>query len=439
MHNKTLNPEYRGKIYIPHLDIELDAILIPNEYILYGLQELEIEEEKHCGIMHGEFDDLGKVTILDCFYVMYVTNRGRFSQGIQFIKIFSGVHLTDHADEFISAVTFYSSTLDDWICKDIQVLQNRLCADNSNHFSLINVKTKGLKIRVDCKINPESSIGNTLPAVEIKMQFLKPLGVSDFYVLRCKLQKLILFLTNENPNLQLLNYNGSGLVGIRPFEYFDRDWFTDAVEFSFVEINNELLEDIFQHWFENHKLDNVRDLLLEKKHNPDLSKGRYFLNMCIALESFHRRFINDDVPLVDHSAIENRERIKGYLEEDTELLKWFKTKSAFWNSPTLYDRLIDLKDEYKIIVGDLFQLPIEDLIRNVKKCRDRLAHDGEYEMIFKDEVELFLVGYSLEMLLYILLYKYHGVKEDLLVLGMHTQAHGNLKHLCVINRFKGVD
>jgi len=439
MYIKALNHEYRGKIYLPDLDIELDAILIPNEYVLYGLEELEFEEGKQWSIIHGEFEDLGKVTILDCFYVMYLSNKGQFSQGIQFIKIFSGVHLADHADEFISAVTFYSSTLDDWICKGIQVLQNRLYNDSSSHFSLINVKTKDLKIRVDCKINLDNGIGNTLPAVEIEMQFLRPFSIYDFYVLRCKLQKLILFLTNENPDLQLLNYNGSELAGIKPFECFDRDWFTDAIEFSFVEINNELLEDIFQHWFENHKLDNVRDLLLERKYNPDLSKGRYLLNMCIALESFHRRFINDNVPLMDNSVVENRERIKGYLEEDTELLKWFKTKSAFWNSPTLYDRLIDLKDEYKIIVGDLFQLQIEDLIRNVKKCRDRLAHDGEYEMIFKEEVELFLVGYSLEMLLNVLLYKYHGINEDSLVQELQSRAHGNLKRLCMMNNFKGID
>ncbi len=427
MNNHHSNKKYCGSIYIPELGIQSDVVLIPDEYLFFGLPEIDEEgvegNEKRYLMICGEFEELGKVTFLDCFFRLYINDRGQMSHAMLFIKMFTGIHLPEHAAKFVTAATWKSGALDEWIRRDIQT---------THDLQLVSIETDDLKVRVDWKRRTDSDSGNVLPSSEIEIQFSNSLSLYELGYLNHQLQKLILFLTNEDPELEIRYHNGLKLARIQSFTEFKADWYTDAIEFRFQDIGNRLNE-LFRSWFEKRKLDNVGNLLLERKYNCDLSKERYFLNMCVALESFHRRFINDKVPLADNSVLKNRERIKKHLQEDPELLNWFNAKSVFWKSPALYDRLIDLKDEYSIIVGDLFHLPIEDLIRNVKKCRDRLAHDGEYETIFQGEIELFLVGYSLEMLLYVLLYKEHGLNTEALIIKLQERAHRNLKRLCIMN------
>lgn len=415
--------EYKGKIYIPQTQTEYEVILIPDEYVLHGIPDfVDVEEweKQSWAMLYGEFEELGPVTFLDVLPRIYLNNVGLFSYAIQFMKMFSGVHLPSHDNKFISSVTFSSKALSDWISEDLQSMRNLLVVD-------ITLPSQTIHVNYSFEHTTENQL-----LTKIQLDFNDPLTVYELGYLRNKWQKLILFLTNEDPEINLLSYNGSHALRIYDMVDFDRDWFSDAIEIPFSQIKNEL-NAFVKRWFENRKLDNIRTLLLERKYNHDLSKERYFLNMCIALESFHRRFVNDTVPLSDNTSVENRELIKSHLQENPELLKWFNSKSAFWKSPTLYDRLIDLKDEYSEIVRDLFSLPIEDLIRNVKKCRDRLAHDGEYEMIFQEEIELFLVGYSLEMLLFVLLHKEHGIKSEALLNKIQDRAHWNLERLCKLN------
>lgn len=436
MHCKSLNQEYRGKVYISHLDIYSDITFVPAEYLLYGFQELDPEDKKRWNILHGEFEELGKVTFLDCFQVLYLNNRGLFTGAIQFIKLFTGTSIQDHTQKFISSVTLWSAALNEWFCEDLSLLEKHLGSTHPLH--VVEMEAEDLQIKVVWNGDLGSYNENTVPVIEIEMLFLKPLSIYEFGVLHHKLQNLILFLTNDDPTLHFLHYNEAESFVIRKVQEFNRDWFTNAVEFSFAEIAQEL-GTIFQNWFGYPKMDNIRDLLLERKYNIDLSKERYFLNMCVALESFHNRFVKKNVSLGDHSILEKRVQIKSYLAENPELQKWFLEKSSHWKNPTLFDRLIDLKNDYSQVVQDLFKIPIEELIRKVKKCRDHLAHDGEYTMIFQDEVELFLVGYSLEMVLSVLLYKFHGVTEDSTVQKLYSYTHWNLNRLCKLNNYKGLN
>lgn len=435
MHYKSLNQAYNGKIYIPHLGIHSDVTIVPDEYLLYGFRELDPKDRKRWNILHGEFEELGKVTFLDCFQVIYLSDRGRFTSAIQFIKLFTGTTIQDHTQKFISSVTLWSAALNEWFCEDLSLLENHLGSPHQLHF--VEMETENLQIKVVWNGDLGSYNENRVPVIEIEMSFLKPISIDELGVLHHKLRNLILFLTNEDPTLQFMHYNDAEFFLIRHAQEFNGDWFTNAVEFSFAEITQEL-GTIFQNWFRYPKLDNIRDLLLERKYNIGLSKERYFLNMCVALESFHNRFVKKNVALADHSTIEKRVQIKSYLAEDPELLKWFLEKSSHWKNPTLFDRLIDLKNDYSQVVQDLFKIPIEELIRKVKKCRDHLAHDGEYTMIFQDEVELFLVGYSLEMLLHVLLYKYHGVVEEASVQKLYAYTHWNLNQLCKMNNYEGL-
>src|SRR6218665_2463601 len=149
MKNSFSTNEYRGKVYIPHLDIHSDVVLVLDEYLLHGFQELNPERRERWDILYGEFEELGKVTFLDCFQVLYLDNRTRFTGAIQFIKFFSGRHLLDQTDKFISSVRLSSGALNEWFCEDQQVLQDNYHISTSNALPIVNIGPGNLTIIID--------------------------------------------------------------------------------------------------------------------------------------------------------------------------------------------------------------------------------------------------------------------------------------------------
>lgn len=168
-----------------------------------------------------------------------------------------------------------------------------------------------------------------------------------------------------------------------------------------------------QNWFNKQKLVPIYDLLLEKYLNTQLYWSRYFLNMVVGIESFHKEILERKIDTKNSLRFENREKIKKILEsqDDKDLLQFFRKSTSFWKKTELIEILNDQIISQKInsILLGVIEFKLSDLLVKIKKTRNDLAHKGVHLKEFKSDIEILLITKVLEYTLKILVLEYLGV------------------------------
>ena len=157
----------------------------------------------------------------------------------------------------------------------------------------------------------------------------------------------------------------------------------------------------------------IYDLLLEKYFNTQLYWSRYFLNMVVGIESFHKEILKRKIDTKNSLRFENREKIKKILEsqDDKDLLDFFRQSTSFWKKPELIEILNDeiISQKINSILQGVIEFKLSDLLIKIKKTRNDLAHKGVHLKEFKSDIEILIITKVLEYTLKILVLEYLGV------------------------------
>ena len=168
---------------------------------------------------------------------------------------------------------------------------------------------------------------------------------------------------------------------------------------------------IVQGWYMNHTtLRPVTDLLFDSFYKSGTFTENMFLNICQALETFHRRFRKNEVrPKGDH------ERMIGEIVETTsaEHKDWLKGRLHFSNEPTLHARLDELIEELSNNTVKKIITDKEAFIKEVKNSRNYYTHyDKSTERKAKKGAELFTLTEKLKVVLVCAVLKQTGFSAD---------------------------
>jgi len=140
--------------------------------------------------------------------------------------------------------------------------------------------------------------------------------------------------------------------------------------FTYAEIQDNF-GDLLQKWFEKQGLlEPVIDSYFSIIFNPGMPINNQFLGSVQAIESYHRRFKNNNV-LTKPEFEKKKEGILSGLNEDQR--KWLEPKLEHANEPSLYTRLKDLFSEH-CELGFIFGFHRDLFARKVADTRNYHTH-----------------------------------------------------------------
>jgi hypothetical protein len=144
--------------------------------------------------------------------------------------------------------------------------------------------------------------------------------------------------------------------------------------FSYEDIENDFAH-IISKWYNlKDKIEPIIFLLLDSFYNRGKFTENHFLNIVQGLETFHRRFKNNQIrPKNDHE--EMILEILNLIEEPNK--NWLKGRLNFSNEPTLHMRLCELVDYLKIETINKIIKDKDQFIRDTKNSRNYYTHYDE--------------------------------------------------------------
>src|SRR5690554_3132769 len=339
---------YFGKLFFPieNKSIENIWLNITGNKIFVEIPSPESVSEDWA-VLHGEFNKLGTVSLIDCS--LGASSHGFGGEGckLNVHKLIQGEKLSFNRQCFISNIALTSSALNQWIMGVEGISHNKSTFTVPQLKTILNVSTEYFDLEINVGYKKTFSYTKTSfeRDVFLDASFNNPLSIYDLYIWKKKIEKLIVYLTNDDPGMKIIGLNKSNnrIYGM------DSKWeshkYSHSIKFSFQDIK-EFLSLIVKNWFDKKDFDYIIDLLLEKK-----------------------------ISLIDKTPLEKRKNIQTLLDEDKELLDWFNEKTTFWKNPTLFDRIYSFKEEIEYINKDVFKVPIDTWLRMVKNTRDDLAHE----------------------------------------------------------------
>jgi len=407
------------------LNIKLNSIIleVPDDGLRDSFWEL----------ITGQFNGLDQVTFINCFEGGGSSGSGGGWMNIIVSFLIKDCHFKDISDLRFNKIQLTSPALSNWI-KDSQIVQinqyNFKIPENQIIFSIaLNEFSISLMVLHTGKTELNSFTVNRKCVINIEANNIH---FNDLLKLIHKIKKLILFLTNKNPEFSeyTIHMGGNEFELLREYNNLNETRFAQNIYLTYFQIKPFIAE-IFKTWLTDKLIVEVVDLIQEKNYNTDLSFQGYFLNTCIALESFHDKF-----KILDKNVLEEKIKIRKEIAElivDASLKKYFLANSKSWERLTLRDRLFAYKDPIQKIMGDTFGFSLDILIVKALKTRNNIAHTGKHDE-FLTYFELFIIGKLLEFTLKIEVLNKLGYTsantEQLLEV-----AKNHIKTIAKINRY----
>ncbi len=430
---------YFGRIFFP----DKPDVKISGAWLTIAEKSISIEapinthKNDDWPIVLGEFNGLDKVTLLNCRSGGGSSGAGGTYGIIKARFILAGIHIHTNDELKFNRATLFSSALENWIRENEWI-------DEEGESKYVIPKPKEI---VNTNIESFSIVINTghsiRQGVELHahkvctVQFISeiPTHFNDLLESIRHLKKLILFLTNKNPEFEsayffIGDYQVELLNTSSPLE--DKK-FTQFIRIEYSEVKSYLTQ-LIQNWFTQKRLYPVVDLVLEKCFNTQMSSEGFFLNVCVAMESFHRRFGKENVKKIKLDEPQNKQAIIELLKDNCELLKWFKDKSTEWEKPSLKERLFEFKGTVKYVIGTVFPFDIEEFIKRTVQTRNDMAHEGEHGKRFSD-IELFLASKVIEYTLRLEILKLFGVNVNSTSRSLMDEAKNNIETLARLNDY----
>jgi hypothetical protein len=432
-----IEEKHFGKIIFPdqNLTVKDIWITITAKKIYVELPDPELNVT-NWNVVWGVFNKLGTVSLIECGLSSQTHGIGGNARKLIVHKLVQGIHLENKYQTFIENIQLETETLNEWASYNVTKLLDisSISIDSlpqpvsifQHQFQNFNIEMK-LALRTSY-----SFMSLSIKRVFIiDISFANMLNIYDLYLFKNKLEQFILFITNEDPGIEILGYNklGKQILGINKTLQPNR--FTHSINLDYNTLKDKIAS-VLELWFEEIELGPLYELLLERKNNPDLSHARHFLNLSVGIESFHSKFIDKKKRASNHPAIVNRNKIKVLLESEPELLKFFKDESAYWSKIDFIERLRDLTPLFEYLTEGVFPFTIEELLDKIKRTRNKLAHEGKY-LLHLTEFEVFLVGYTLEMVLKLLIINQLGLVEC--YEDLKSEANQNIKNYAKWNNY----
>lgn len=429
-----------GQLFLPNSEeVAFNAAWLHiTESEIYFEAEINTLGDKNWKILKGVFNGMDKVTLVNCDSGSGSSGRGGTWRKVWVSYLIKGIHINEIEGLTFKKIILSNPSLNKWV-----ISPNHIDHVDDRNFIIppkeIISKFKVDDFSVSIFLDYSRSSGFRSLSLErkcyVEIISKKKTHVNDFSEITTKLKKLILFLTNKNPEYDahyLSNEDGDSYELVNEKNDLREERFSSNLEFRYGDIKEDLAV-LCANWFLSKKLNAIVDLSLEKHFNVDLSFQGYFLNMCVAIESFHTNFSDtSEFPEVLLKT-KNRQVIIDLIE-DGNLRQWFKQQSTFWKNPTLFERLTSFSKSIEKIIQDNINCTTEKFILNVKRTRNDIAHKGEYENHLT-HFELFLYGKVLELILRIEILKSLGI-QDLKNKDLLVDSNKIIKTLVRINEYK---
>lgn len=403
-----------GRIFTPEeKENKIHAWLMLSETGVVLEASIVAERSEYWPILLGEFNGMDSVTFLNCRAAGGVfVGAGGPIRTIRVATCISGGHFYQQSDLLFRSATLISPALAEWIVWDKMIErigEGKYQIPDHQQVVNTNIGPFNLAIHNSHSIRSSDKELNVKRVCSVTIEAIEPISLDSFIQSWRHLKKLILFLTHKNPEFaKIFLYTESH----NEFEYLQAkqtirdDRFSISIDLTYHDIS-DCLNSIISNWFNNKKLNVVIDLALEKLMNTEMSTQGFFLNVCIALETFHSEFISNDEMSIKER-LKKRESI-AMLIQDQNLAAWFKKESSYWKNPSLKERLFAFKDLITVIKGNVFKAyDVDTFISKVVKTRNDIAHSGEYLKQFT-YIELFIAAKVIEFTLRIKIMKEIGI------------------------------
>ena len=178
--------------------------------------------------------------------------------------------------------------------------------------------------------------------------------------------------------------------------------FNFHLSYEYKEIET-IFESLIQKWYDYGPSPAI-NLLMNSSIEPNLNNEINFLNICFAIESFHREFIGNKV--FDDDEFKRRKNIIKEKGFDKEIQNWIMQKMKYANEPSFRTRLKEFNNYFDI----LFNKNSKQIIDKIIETRNYLVHrDQKTNKVLEGIDLLYIVGY-LEGILRIKIFESLGLK-----------------------------
>lgn len=393
-----------GQIYSPdHPDNIIQGVwLTISNTGIYLETQLNTLRDENWTVLHGVFNGMDRVTLVHCHAGAGSSGSGGTWRKIWVSYLLKGCHINNFSDLKFKRIVLANPALNKWIIsrnfldtvEDTKIIippKEIITSFNLSNFSitvyLFYAREGGFR-----SLNIERSCF-------VEVSFNESTHLDEFSEITTSLKKLILFLTNSNPEYKrhyIFDENGDEYELINVKNDLLEERFTQNLKFNYLHLK-ESIDTIFETWLKTEKLETIVDLIQEKEFNPDMSFQNYFLNMCVAIESYHYIFGDESKNDKIQVRLSDRDEILALID-NAELRKRFENVSQRWNESTYRERLKSFKATFDSIMGDTFPFKSGKLINYIVNTRNSLAHSGTYKHILK-HIELLLIGKVIEFTL----------------------------------------
>lgn len=380
-------------------------------------------------ILLGVFNGIGNVTFVDCNSYGFSSGGGARLIKLSVKYLLKGAHLNSFEDLSFNRCIVNFPSLIKWL--GISTIDFEY-SDNKNVYAINELSDVELCQVDDFKFSFGFGYSSQMKKrwINIKEDFFLKINSLDskiiFFEFLNKIlifKKFLIFVANHSAETESivfyrddLVYNSSVpqlnkpaaielLTGLSETIH-DDTWYSPNIKYDQVKM---MLPEIYREWATNSKLVICVDLLLEKSYNPQLSRENYFLNSCFSIETFHRKFRNFEImKKADFKKLKTK--IKSAID-DPDIYKFIDEKLAHANEPTFKSRLLGMKDDFKKLLPDHYD--VEDYIRKIVKTRNSLVHRSSEKGIIKG-LELFYTAKYIDAIVKINVFRLIGISEDLI-------------------------
>jgi hypothetical protein len=394
-----------------------------NTYILEFQSDKCYRENQK--IIQGEFLDLGFVTLVNC-------QLSGISTGIVNVTKFNAEHIITQIkfktpeDLLATSLHVRMDTILSWLRKSNltgnMFFEGKMEYSKAEKITIYENDEYVINIHSFLNEHIESSINKITLTEYFELEICSKIGSIAIFELFNIYKKIKMFfafvgvfsakadnfyLKQEN----LLFGNQSEPITMKfhtiDFEISNTGLIThNRIEFNEIEGD---LPVILNNWIKNGNIQDSIILVLEKYTFIKLTVETYFLNTCFAIETFHRKNINNKVlPKSFFDKIKKGIRAKLETQEEMDL---FNDRLIYANEPTFKNRLLSLKKEFQIVTIEDFN--IDDYINKIVKTRNYLVHRGSNSSIFNAS-EMHYASVYLETLTKYCLMQNIGFDKELL-------------------------
>jgi hypothetical protein len=431
-----------GKVFLPDKDTVIHgAKLYSNEQGIFIEYDSPFpDSHRNTELILGSFNSLGLATCLNNIYYGSQIGGGGNLCKYKVTDLITGAHFSKAEDAVFNKAIFYLNSLIEWF--DKKGIKHTFTPKKTieyGTFQTIDLEINGFdksRFNFGYSLQMSQHSASVSDTVIFYLESDDPKSIQSFFKVINKLRKLFSFLTDSNfeiDNISLYNNNikhefgGKITDSLVELKLYGQSRSISPCQTShFLNIKYIDIEDNFKELIKNWLMiseDNfVIDLLLEKASNPDLSLRTYFLNVCFALEVYHKNKISNQ-----KLSTEDFKTIKDYLKiviKDKMVKEWITNKIGLGNHPSFKDRLVYFRPNLEAV----YSADVDLLINKIINTRNFLVHStAEKQYIVKEDYELYSISITLEVLVKRLMLKDLGIKNSSLDL-LNKEAKRHIDH-----------